>query len=173
MPPRTELLIRPSRLLAGLVFAMAVLVTAGGLLWAIALGQNSLDTPPLTGLWFGLAFWTGSCVCIVQWWRARSTVRLSVDADGVSVALRQADGRFDGLWLGQLDAGSLVWPGIMVLRLRSPASGLAAGARVRSLLLVADSTCPADRRALSLWLRWLYRKGLRQNTPQQAHDVSL
>ena len=92
MPPRTELLIRPSRLLAGLVFAMAVLVTAGGLLWAIALGQNSLDTPPLTGLWFGLAFWTGSCVCIVQWWRARSTVRLSVDADGVSVALRQAAG---------------------------------------------------------------------------------
>jgi hypothetical protein len=147
--------IRPSRLLAGLHFAMAavLLSTSLWLMQSAASFGFSFSLPHVLAILCAIA----SFALIVQPLRRRTALRIDVtglgqirlvetlpDAEAGSTPWSDAVGE-----VVQLRQGSTLWSSLMVLRLQ------AVSGRLINLILLPDSLSDDAFRALSVACRWI------------------
>ena len=145
---------------------MAVFVTGGLVAWLIALWHSvPVDVDPVSALTptaCAVILWSASCVIVYRWRSWWCTWRLTIVPGGEAfrLARRSADMAGDDaeFHVCRVLPGSVVWPGMMALRYGVPSMG--AGAR--TLLIMRDSVSATDFRALSVWLRWVQRRGVRR-----------
>lgn len=145
--------IRPSRLLLMLMAAAAAIVALIGIFFAFALaGQLSFVLRILLSsvciLVAGVAFW------LVL--KSRKSVWLHISGTGQirlvehHVAIQAAPGaQVMRGGLAQLQAGSTVWPSLLLLRLRLE------NGRVRTIPVFPDSVSKETFRALQVACRWV------------------